>query len=79
MGQTAMAEQAALTNVLESLVTDNDTLKRDNAELQNLLTDSREEIYFLQQEVEERRANPPSRAGGKYQCFFLTSCFCLII
>jgi regulator of replication initiation timing len=60
-----MVEQAALTNMLESLVNDNDTLKHDNAELQNLLTESREEIHLLQQEVEERRANSPSRAGGK--------------
>jgi hypothetical protein len=58
-----MAEQAAFTNVLESLVNDNDTLKHDNAELQNLLAASREEIHLLQQEVEEHRANSPSRAG----------------
>jgi regulator of replication initiation timing len=61
-----MAEQASLTNVLESLVNDNNTLKHDNAELQNLLVESREETYLLQQEVEEHRANPPSRAGGRY-------------
>jgi uncharacterized protein YaaN involved in tellurite resistance len=60
-----MAEQAALTSVLESLVTDTDSLKHDNAELENLLAESREEIHLLQQEVEEHRANPPSSAGGK--------------
>lgn len=63
IGQTAMAEQAALTNVLESLVNDNDALKQDNAELRNLLAESREGIHLLQQEVEEHRANPPSRTG----------------
>lgn len=64
-----MAEQAALTNVLESLVNDNDALKQDNAELRNLLAESREGIHLLQQEVEEHRANPLSRTGSKYYCF----------
>ena len=60
-----MAEQASLTHVLESLVNDSDTLKHDNAELQSLLAESREETYRLQQEVAEHRAIPPSRAGGR--------------
>lgn len=61
-----MADQTELTDVLESLVNDNETLKRDNAELQHLLTESREEIHALQEEVEEQRAVLPSRGGGKY-------------
>ena len=69
-----MTEQASLTNVLGSLVNDNDTLKHDNAELQNLLAESREETYRLQQEVAEHRVNPPSRAGGKCE-YFPTPCF----
>jgi len=48
------------------MVTDNEILKRDNAELQHLLTEAREEIHCLQEEVEERRANPttPRISGG---------------
>ncbi|KAG6854443.1 hypothetical protein C0991_006522 [Blastosporella zonata] len=60
LGQTALIEQNELTNVLESLVSDNEILKRDNAELQNMLTESREEMHALQEEVEEHRAKPPS-------------------
>ncbi|KNZ78618.1 hypothetical protein J132_11059 [Termitomyces sp. J132] len=66
LGQTALIEQTELTAVLESLVSDNETLKRDNAELQNMLTESREEMHTLQEEVEELRARPLSiisRAG----------------
>ena len=60
-----MIEQTALVNVLESLVNDNETMKRDNAELQTLLTESREELHVLQQEIEEYRVNPPSRSSGE--------------
>lgn len=60
-----MVEQTELLNVLESIVGDNETLKRDNAELQIMLSDSREEIHTLQEEIEEYRAKPPSRSGGK--------------
>ncbi|KAG6861952.1 hypothetical protein C0995_009136 [Termitomyces sp. Mi166 len=66
LGQTALIEQTELTTVLESLVNDNETLKRDNAELQSMLSESREEIHVLQEEVEELRARPrsiTSRAG----------------
>jgi hypothetical protein len=62
-----MAEEAEVTKVLESLVEDNETLKRDNAELQSLLTQSREDYHVLQEEIEEQRANAPSRGGG--ECF----------
>lgn len=51
--------------MLESLVGDNETLKRDNAELQHLLAESREDLHSLQEELEEQRVNTPSRAGGK--------------
>ena len=44
--------------MMESLVADNEALKRDVAELQNLLTESREELRTLQEEVEETRALP---------------------
>jgi len=46
-------------------VNDNETLKRDNAELQDLLTESREDLHALQEELEEQRAiAPPPRSGG---------------
>ncbi|KAF5334399.1 hypothetical protein D9611_013522 [Ephemerocybe angulata] len=65
MGSTAKAEQDGLTSVLETLVNDNDVLKRDNAELQRLLTESREDLHVMQEEVEEQRANmyPLPRSG----------------
>lgn len=59
VGVTAMAQEDELTKVLESLVNDSETLKRDNAELQRLLTESREDLHALQEEVDEQRANPP--------------------
>ena len=49
------------------MVHDNEVLKRDNAELQHLVAESREEIHRLQEELEEQRVNPPSRmsrSGG---------------
>lgn len=60
-----MAEDAEVMKVLESLVADNENLKHDNAELQNLLTDTREDVRALQEEVEEHRANVPF-TGIKY-------------
>lgn len=71
-------EQTELTSVLESLVNDNETLKRDNAELQNMLTESREEIHTLQEEVEEHRAQPPSRSGGERTALCFICCFYII-
>ena len=53
-----------MTNVLESLVNDNEILKGDNAELQHLLAESREDLHGLQEKLEEQRANiafPPYR------------------
>ncbi|KAJ7167824.1 hypothetical protein C8R46DRAFT_1350756 [Mycena filopes] len=52
-----------LTTVLETLVSDNETLKRDNAELQTLLADSREDCRALQEEVEDGRVNPGVGSG----------------
>ncbi|KAI0677177.1 hypothetical protein C8Q78DRAFT_1159371 [Trametes maxima] len=50
-------QDVEVTQVLESLVADNEAFKRDNAELQNLLSASREDIRLLQEELEERRAS----------------------
>lgn len=56
VSQTSHPEDAEFTRVLESLVSENEALKHDNAELQNLLNDSREDIRALREEVEEQRA-----------------------
>lgn len=53
--------------MLEALVEDNESLKRDNAELQHMLTETREDVNALQQEVDEQRANPPpQRSPGAF-------------
>ncbi|KAJ7181584.1 hypothetical protein C8R43DRAFT_273424 [Mycena crocata] len=57
-------DQPELTGVLETLVDDNETLKRDNAELQTLLADAREDCRALQEEVEDQRVNPPPPRSG---------------
>ncbi|KAJ7461929.1 hypothetical protein FB451DRAFT_475703 [Mycena latifolia] len=59
-----LQEQPELTSVLETLVDDNETLKRDNAELQTLLADAREDCRALQEEVEDQRVNPPPPRSG---------------
>lgn len=59
-----MVEQAELLKVVGSLIDDNDSLKRDNAELQSLLAEAREDIQHMQEELEEQRANPTSLGGG---------------
>ncbi|KAI0638562.1 hypothetical protein C8Q77DRAFT_1049062 [Trametes polyzona] len=56
LGHTSSIQDAEVTKVLESLVADNEALKRDNAELQNLLSASREDLRSVQEELEERRA-----------------------
>ncbi|KAJ3788914.1 hypothetical protein GGU10DRAFT_344963 [Lentinula aff. detonsa] len=62
LGSPSTSESAELTTVLESLVKDNEGLKRDNAELQTLLAESRDDLHALQQEVEEQRANMPMKS-----------------
>ncbi|KDQ29558.1 hypothetical protein PLEOSDRAFT_1064358 [Pleurotus ostreatus PC15] len=64
LGQSAMVEQAELLKVVGSLIDDNDSLKRDNAELQSLLAEAREDIQHMQEELEEQRANPTSLGGA---------------
>ncbi|KAJ7620065.1 hypothetical protein FB45DRAFT_1006753 [Roridomyces roridus] len=59
-----LSEQPELASVLETLVDDNETLKRDNAELQTLLADAREDCRALQEEVEDQRVNPPPPRSG---------------
>jgi hypothetical protein len=43
--------------VLESLVDDNEQLKRDNEELQTLLCQSREDLHTIREELEEQRVH----------------------
>ena len=77
MGSSAKAEQEVLTGVIETLVNDNDILKKDNAELQRLLSESREDLHTLQEELEEQRASasPPSRSPKRQS---LQPCPCTI-
>ena len=53
-----------VTQFMESLVADNEALKRDIAELQNLLTESREDVRILREEIEEAKANGISAISG---------------
>ena len=46
-----------VTKMLETLVTDNEMLKRDGEELQRLLLESREDFRALQEELDELRAS----------------------
>lgn len=46
-----------VTKILETLVTDNEMLKRDGEELQRLLSESREDFRVLQEELDELRAS----------------------
>ncbi|KAG8683389.1 hypothetical protein FRC09_016111, partial [Ceratobasidium sp. 395] len=57
LGQVPItSDDPEITRVLEALVADNEALKRDAAELQNMLTESREDARALQEEMTEMRA-----------------------
>lgn len=60
LGHAVKTDDPEVMKVLESLVADNEALKRDSAELQNLLAESREDLRALQEEMEERRASDSS-------------------
>jgi regulator of replication initiation timing len=82
LGRTALAEETEIMKVLESLVEDNEGLKRDNAELQHLLTEAREDYHSLKEEVEEQRANQPSHGPSistDSECCVPTSILQLIL
>ncbi len=49
---------------MESLVADNEALKRDVAELQNLLVESKEDARLLRDEVDELNAHVPALPEG---------------
>lgn len=50
-------QDSGVTNVLESLVADNEGLRHDNAELQDLLSSTREDLRAAQTELDERKAS----------------------
>jgi chromosome segregation ATPase len=56
-GRSIVTDQPEVTEVMESLVADNEALKRDIAELQNLLAESREDMRTLREEMEEARVH----------------------
>ena len=56
VAQNTESQDKEFSQILESLASENEALKHGNAELQNLLNDSREEIRTLREEVEEQRA-----------------------
>ena len=67
VAQNTESQDKEFSQILESLASENEALKHDKAELQNLLNDSREEIRTLREEVQEQRAasaSPlPSQSG----------------
>ena len=63
--QNTEFQDKEFVQMLESLASENEAFKRGNAELQNLLNDSREELRTLREEVEEHRAASASPLPGQ--------------
>ncbi|EKM59989.1 uncharacterized protein PHACADRAFT_115381 [Phanerochaete carnosa HHB-10118-sp] len=74
LGQSS-TEDSGVSKVLESLVADNESLKRDSTELQHLLDETQEELRTLQEEVEEHRASNSSAARHRHQDSSTSSVF----
>ncbi|EJD36583.1 hypothetical protein AURDEDRAFT_188345 [Auricularia subglabra TFB-10046 SS5] len=55
-GSGSVGPTREVTEILETLVADNEVLKKDTAELQNLLAESREDNRILRDELEEAKA-----------------------
>lgn len=55
-GSGSIGPTREVTEILETLVADNEVLKKDTAELQNLLAESREDNRVLRDELEEAKA-----------------------
>ncbi|CAL1700090.1 unnamed protein product [Somion occarium] len=66
LGHASMVDETEITKVLESLVADNEALKHDYAEVQNLLAETREDLRALQEEIDERRANDPTLSRHRH-------------
>ena len=56
---TSMEQHDEVMKLLESLVADKEALERSNAELQGLLSESREALDALQEVAGERLASSP--------------------
>ncbi len=54
-----MEQHDEVMKLLESLVADKEALEKSNAELQELLSESREALDALQEEAGERLASSP--------------------
>jgi hypothetical protein len=65
VAQNTESQEKEFVQMLESLASETEALKHGNAELQNLLNDSREEIRALREEVEEHRAASASPLPGQ--------------
>jgi hypothetical protein len=65
VAQNTESQEKEVGQMLESLASENEALKHGNAELQNLLNDSREEIRTLREEVDEHRAASASPLPGQ--------------
>jgi len=65
VAQNTESQDKEFVQMLESLASENEALKHGNAEMQNLLNDSREEIRTLREEVEEHRAASASPLPGQ--------------
>lgn len=74
LGQS-LTEDSGVSKVLESLVADNESLKRDSTELQHLLDETREELRTLQEEVEEHRASNSPAVRHRHQDRLTSSVF----
>ena len=65
-------DDSEIMRILESLVADNEALKRDNAELQGMLAETREDVLSLREEVDEQRASTtPLDEGFYYPIIYL--------
>lgn len=56
-GRTTLDDHDEVTKIMETLVADNESLMKSNAELQRMLGESRETVNSLQEEAEEYRAS----------------------
>lgn len=63
VNMTSMEQHDEVTKLLESLVADKEALEKSNAELQDLLSESREALDALQEEAGERLVSSPG--GGQ--------------
>ncbi|KAH8982398.1 hypothetical protein EDB92DRAFT_1952297 [Lactarius akahatsu] len=63
VNMTSMEQHDEVTKLLESLVADKEALEKSNAELQELLSESREALDALQEEAGERLVSSPG--GGR--------------